>query len=278
MSSWHRLLAGAALAVCALPGAWAQATAVAPSPAASAPAARSPGAGPVASATGFFVTDAGHLVTAAHAIKNQARLTVVMPGRRVLKAEVLKVDDTNDLALLKVASITPWLYLSHSDTVPGGMEVATIGYPQVATLGLTPKITAGIVNSTAGLRDDPNSFQFSAEVQRGNSGGPLIGPGGTVVGVVRSKLDALRFSQTTNDLPQNVNFATKTSPLLKLLRDVPGLPSTRAVDAELPLKPTRLYSELRNAVVIVLGRQAEAKETDAELPAMVVPREGTPSH
>ena len=83
--------------------------------------------------------------------------------------------------------------MSHSKGVPAGMDVVTIGYPQVAIQGLTPKITKGIVNSSTGLRDDKNSFQFSAEVQKGNSGGPLIGPGGTVVGVVQSKLDALKL-------------------------------------------------------------------------------------
>jgi S1-C subfamily serine protease len=239
--------------------------------AASAPAAppRPPATGEstgTSTATGFFVTDAGHLVTAAHAITGRPRILVMLSGRRIVRAEVLKVDEANDLALLKVGAITPWLYLSHSDQVPGGMEVATIGYPQVSMLGVTPKITTGVVSSTNGLRDDPGSFQFSAEVQRGNSGGPLIGPGGTVVGVVRAKLDALRLSQTTNDLAQNVNFATKTSRLLSLLREVPGLPSTRQVDAEMPLRPVRLYAELRNAVVLVVARTAEASP-DASAPA-----------
>ena len=57
------------------------------------------------------------------------------------------------------------------------MDVITMGYPQVSVLGITTKVTRGIVNSERGMRDDPNSFQFSAEVQKGNSGGPLIGPG-----------------------------------------------------------------------------------------------------
>ena len=57
-----------------------------------------------------------------------------------------------------------------------------MGYPQVSVLGITTKVTRGIVNSERGMRDDPKSFQFSAEVQKGNSGGPLIGPGGMVVG------------------------------------------------------------------------------------------------
>ena len=37
-----------------------------------------------------------------------------------------------------------------------------------------------------------------------------------VVGVVRSKLDAIKMSEATSDLPQNVNFATKSSVLIKV--------------------------------------------------------------
>ncbi|MEK0435475.1 MAG: hypothetical protein RL369_1524 [Pseudomonadota bacterium] len=216
-------------------------------------------------ATGFFVSDAGHLVTALHAITNKKELSVLMPGKRRLPAELIKSDPVNDLALLKISAITPYLYLSHSDGVPPGMDVVTIGYPQVFIQGLSPKITRGIVNSQSGLRDDPGSFQFSAEVQRGNSGGPLIGPGGTVVGVVRSKLDALKISQRTNDLTQNVNFATKSSRLLPLLKDIRGIPTTRAVDPDAPLKAARIYTELRDAIVPVIVRGGDGGGNDQSL-------------
>jgi len=132
--------------------------------------------------------------------------------------------------------------------------VVTIGYPQVMIQGLTPKITRGIVNSAAGLKDDPASFQFSAEIQRGNSGGPLIGPGGTVVGVVRSKLDALKLSKRTNDLAQNVNFATKSSKVLPLVKGIPGIPTTRSVDPDAPMRAARIYSELKDAIVPVIAQ------------------------
>ena len=41
------------------------------------------------------------------------------------------VDEDSDLALLKVDAITPFVYLSHSNGVPAGMDVITMGYPQV---------------------------------------------------------------------------------------------------------------------------------------------------
>jgi len=50
-------------------------------------------------------------------------------------------------------------------------------------------------------------MQLTAPVQPGNSGGPLLGPSGNVVGVVVGKLDAIKLAQLTGDIPQNVNFA-----------------------------------------------------------------------
>ncbi|MCH1460315.1 MAG: serine protease [Luminiphilus sp.] len=204
-------------------------------------------------ATGFFVSDAGYLVTAHHAIDGLPDIRVVMSPRQVLRARIVRVDEEADLALLKVDAITPFVYLSHSNAVPAGMDVITMGYPQVSVLGITTKITRGIVNSGRGMRDDPNSFQFSAEVQKGNSGGPLVGPGGMVVGVVRSKLDAIKMSEATSDLPQNVNFATKSSVLIKFLADTPGIPSTRRLNARAQIDPVQLYDELRPAIVPVVS-------------------------
>ena len=204
-------------------------------------------------ATGFFVSDAGFLVTAYHAIEGLPNIRVIISPRQVLTARTVKFDKEADLALLKVEAITPFLYLSHSNAVPAGMDVITMGYPQVNVLGITIKITRGIVNSGRGMRDDPNSFQFSAEVQKGNSGGPLVGPGGMVVGVVRSKLDAIKMSEATSDLPQNVNFATKSSVLIKFLADTPGIPSTRRLNPRAQIDPVQLYDELRTAIVPIVS-------------------------
>ena len=129
-------------------------------------------------ATGFFVSDAGYLITAHHVIEGLSDIRVVMSPRQVLRARTIKVDEQSDLALLKVDAITPFVYLSHSNGVPAGMDVITMGYPQVSVLGITTKITRGIVNSERGMRDDPGSFQFSAEVRKVTQGDPLSGPAG----------------------------------------------------------------------------------------------------
>lgn len=48
-------------------------------------------------------------------------------------------------------------------------------------------------------------------MQPGNSGGAVLDESGLVVGVVQSKLDAMRSLKITGDIPQNINFAIKSS-------------------------------------------------------------------
>ena len=111
--------------------------------------------------TGFFITDNGYLITSNHVINKFSSIFVIFPDSRKLPAKLIRFDEVNDLALLKVDAITSFLYLSHSQGVPAGMEVVTIGYPHVGIQGFAPKITQGIVNSPSGLKDDKNSFIYT---------------------------------------------------------------------------------------------------------------------
>jgi V8-like Glu-specific endopeptidase len=67
----------------------------------------------------------------------------------------------------------------------------------------------GHVSSTVGIRGNQSQMQISVPVQRGNSGGPVFDQSGNVIGVVVSKLDALKVAERVGDLPQNVNFAIR---------------------------------------------------------------------
>ena len=58
-------------------------------------------------------------------------------------------------------------------------------------------------------------------VQPGNSGGALVDERGNVIGVVSAKLNTAAAFATSGSLPENVNYAVKSSFLLSFLESVP---------------------------------------------------------
>ena len=101
-----------------------------------------------------------------------------------------------------------------------GEIVEAFGYPLSNLLATSGNFTLGNVTALAGLGDDSRYLQVSAPVQPGNSGGPLLDQSGNLVGIVSAKLNALNVMMATKgDIPQNVNFAIKSSVAANFLQN-----------------------------------------------------------
>jgi len=162
------------------------------------------------SGTAFAVSSQGHLITAQHIIRGGSEIRVFSADHpQGLAAAVLAEDPDRDLALLKVSVPTRSFKIAHWKSVPTGLEVYALGYPQPRLQGNELKITSGLINAMEGPHGAAGFFQFSAPVQRGNSGGPLLSPDGLVVGLVQAKLSVV-VGNATRDIPQNVNFAIQS--------------------------------------------------------------------
>jgi S1-C subfamily serine protease len=133
-----------------------------------------------------------------------------------------------------------------------GDTVATIGFPDPGLQGFSPKLVKGEISALAGAQDDPRYFQISLPLQPGNSGGALVDDHGNVVGIVAAKLDAATALAASGALPENVNYAVKSSFLLSFLESVPDadakLKSQNTSEGKFPV----VVKSAQGATVLVL--------------------------
>ncbi|MDB5352980.1 MAG: mucD 8 [Planctomycetota bacterium] len=147
---------------------------------------------------GLFVTNA-HVVEPA--VTSGAKVvTLVLDGgektERVVKARILDMDVENDLALLKIDPIpglSP-LSLGQDKDLSLTMEVAFFGFPfggVLAPADQYPSISVnrGHITSLRKVGGKLGLIQLDGDVNPGNSGGPVLGAGGRVVGVIVAKLN-----------------------------------------------------------------------------------------
>ena len=161
---------------------------------------------------GYVWAERGHLLTNNHVVESCSDFSVRQPGRPSRPARLVARDATNDLAVL--ATDTPQKAVPPlSVRARLGENVYVYGYPQSDVLASTGNFTIGNVTATAGSNDDTRKIQISAPVHQGNSGGPALDQYGNVIGVVQSKQVAF----ASGDVPQNVNFAIKSTIALNFL-------------------------------------------------------------
>lgn len=148
------------------------------------------------SGSGFLIDNKGHLLTNFHVIENAEGITVSGVNgdhSTTFKASVVATDHLLDLALLKIeSSIVQWKpppYKFKSNAITGEQAIA-FGYPIANILGNELKVTDGIINATSGYKNSISLYQFSAPVQPGNSGGPLLDESGNVIGIISAKINS----------------------------------------------------------------------------------------
>jgi len=182
----------------------------------------------IGSGTGFIITRDGYIVTCYHVIQDADTIEAVS-GSQEYQAQVIRIDPYNDLALLKIDGAFPAMSFSSDRSSRMGQKVFTIGYPNPNLQGANAKYTEGAINSLTGFQDDIRLYQISIPVQPGNSGGALLDENGNICGVIVAMLDAKAAFEMSGSLPQNVNYAVKSSYVKAMLDTLPE------ISDELPL-------------------------------------------
>lgn len=180
--------------------------------------------------SGFLISEKGLVVTNYHAVENFSTVEVVFPlfSKKYFSSIKLK-DVKNDIVILDLKDFSytsffnePIPYsLFDANKVKVGEEVFTLGFPLGEIMGSNSRLSNGRISSLYGLQDDPRLFQISNPLQPGNSGGPLFNNEGGLVGLVVSSLNAKYFYENVGIIPQNVNFAIKSTYLQNLILMLP---------------------------------------------------------
>ena len=194
--------------------------------------------------TGFALTNDGFIVTAQHVVNERNTIIVKgINGNHSLgyNAKLVIEDKNNDLAIIKIEDekfqeLGNIPYIFKSEGVEVGENVFVLGYPMMTTMGSEIKLTNGIINSKTGFSGDVTSYQFSAQVQPGNSGGPLFDKSGNLIGVISAKhkladnayyaVKIVYLKNMIEALTENIQLPVKNllknktlSDQLKILRD-----------------------------------------------------------
>ena len=164
------------------------------------------------SGSGFFVSRDGHVVTNRHVVQTQGgsqatRIIVVvnsgLTDQKRYPAKLIRLDDLEDLALLKVnVDDAPALPLGKSSILSEADSVWSFGYPLGKWFAKGERGPGVTVNrgTVSALRRNKEGvlerIQTDAQVNDGNSGGPLVSGDGRVFGVIVARLrgTSLRFA------------------------------------------------------------------------------------
>jgi TPR repeat protein len=219
---------------------------------------------PMYSGTGFFITEDGYVITNEHVAGSGTPVRLVTASG-LIGAKLVKVDATNDLALLKAEGKFEALPVVTSRSVKLGTTAVTVGFPNVGLQGFAPKFARGEIASLAGPMDDPRFFQISVPLQPGNSGGALVDERGNVIGVVSAKLSASATLKATGELPENVNYAVKSSFLLGFLESVPEVAAKLKAPNTSDIQLAEVVERAKKAAVLLLVGDADRQGEQAAI-------------
>jgi S1-C subfamily serine protease len=177
--------------------------------------------------TGFLFSQNGLIVTNHHVIENATKIDVKgINGdfTTTYSAKVIADDVKNDLAILQFENKTIKFdsipYTIRTKAADTGEDIYVLGYPMISAMGEEIKLTTGIISSKSGYQGDITSYQVSAPVQGGNSGGPMFDKNGNLTGIINAKIFGA----------EGVTYAIKVNYFNSLMEQLPSPPFLSATN------------------------------------------------
>ncbi len=201
------------------------------------------------SGSGFALSSNGYVATNWHVV-DEAKSIVIQVNRngeaKDYSAKIVYADKTNDLAILKIddpnfSSLGKIPYTVKKQMLDVGTSIFAMGYPLLSSLGEEVKLTDGLISSKTGYQGDIVTYQISAPIQPGNSGGPLFDKKGNLVGITNAGIPNA----------ENVGYAIKANYLVNLLEMLPETVQLPTVNTLQNLPFTSQVKELSKFVFII---------------------------
>ena len=135
--------------------------------------------------SGVVISSDGYVLTNSHVVgQRAAEVTVGLGDKRELRARVVGVDPSTDLALLKVDALNlpviPW---GDSSKLKVAEWVLAIGNPFQLSQTVTLGIISALGRANVGIAAYEDFIQTDAAINPGNSGGALINARGELIGI-----------------------------------------------------------------------------------------------
>lgn len=169
--------------------------------------------------SGFFVTADGYICTNNHVVSGAGYISVTTADGKTYEATLKGADDENDIAVLKIeppeGTSFDYLQFASSSSLAVGQKVLAMGNP----FGYDRTLSAGIISGLSRpLRDSKGHImlgmiQTDAEVNPGNSGGPLLNSKGQVIGVCAA-------IYSSSGVSQGMNFAIASDTAQNAVQDL----------------------------------------------------------
>jgi S1-C subfamily serine protease len=169
--------------------------------------------------SGVVLTTDGYILTNRHVVENADTLSVALWDGRELAATLVRISDTTDLALIKVAATDlDAAEIGDSAALAVGQTAIAIGsplgtYTETVTRGIVSGLDREITVTDQQTRRQTTLkglIQTDAAINPGNSGGPLLDSAGKVIGLntaVATSAEGLGFAIPIGAASDLINLA-----------------------------------------------------------------------
>lgn len=168
-------------------------------------------------ATGCVISKDGQILTNKHVVMSDDNIFQYVEVRfynneNFIRADVLKVSETEDLALIKIEQDTKDVF-TIGQSVKGGESVFTIGNPDGFGLSFAEGTVSSPLRYVEYNGKEMKTTQTSIVINAGNSGGPLFNTNGELIGLI-----TFRLRNGSGDIIQGVSFALHYSVIKQFLQ------------------------------------------------------------